>query len=178
MLNSDLEIKQLAQGQTILDFALENAGNRVMGFIVNPHYPSDAPDESEYFVVINRDQSGNRLLVTLLPYTGGYKCIYERPIFNNQWNHTKWRKKSYIQLQYGVANPNTEGEIQVTFENEFDATPYVILQNYGERKDIAPLSNVYGVTNSGFKAVCLLIQDNTIIIDAYAEVYWIALALS
>ena len=176
--NSELEIKQLSQDQTILDFALENADNRVSGFIVEPRYPSDAPAEREYYVILNRDQSGARILVELIPYNSADKNIYVRTIWDRQWGQTAWRKRTYAHIQKGTAHPNGEGIIQVTFEEEFNAIPGVILQNQGMSSDIMSNSKVYDITKTGFKAICLRTLNDTIDLDANATVLWIAINIT
>lgn len=176
--NSELEIKQLSQGQTILDFALENADNRVTGFIVEGVYPEDGPENSEFFVHIYKDESLSRLLVKLTPY-GRTAYVYERTIFQGNWQDDTWRKLSYTQIHLsGIATTDSQGYATVTFSTPLDVVPRIFLQWISDDDMIFSIAKPMNISKTGFKIRTLKLDGTEIVANAQASVAWIAVAES
>lgn len=176
VLNSELEIKQLSQGQTILDFALENADNRVTGFIVLDVYPEDSPENSEFFVHIYRDESFSRLLVKLTPY-GRTAYSYERRIFQGNWQDDTWRKLSYTQIHLsGIAATDSQGYATVTFSTPLDVVPRIFLQWISDDDMILSIAKPMNISKTGFKIRVLKLDGTEIVANSNASVSWIAVA--
>ena len=177
VLNSELEIKQLSQGQTILDFALENADNRVTGFIVEGVFPEDGPENVEFFVHIYRDHSSTRLLVKLIPYAHGSAYYYERAIFKGNWQNDTWRKLSYTQiLLSGIAISDSQGNATVTFSTPLDVAPRIFLQWISDDDMIFSIAKPMEISKTGFKIRILKLDGTEIVANGNASVLWIAVA--
>lgn len=94
-LSSDMEIEILTSSDSILEFIVNNKRAK-QGFVVESGYPTDAPENIEAFVIVNRDQTGNRVLVEFRPYgfaTRNYS--YFRSAFNGEWQQPEWTKMEY-----------------------------------------------------------------------------------
>lgn len=178
MRNNKLEIKQLSQGQTLLDFALENADNRVTGFIVGGVYPEDGPENSEFFVHIYKDELLSRLLVKLTPY-GRTAYVYERTIFQGNWKDDTWRKLSYTQIHLsGIAATDSQGNATVTFSTPLDVVPRIFLQWISADDMILSIAKPMNISKTGFKIRTLKLDGTEIVANAQASVAWIAVAES
>lgn len=95
-IKNDLKAITLSANDTILNFAITHKNDSVVGFIVNSQHPSDLPEANEYFVILNRDQGGNRTLVNLIPYKTSLNYVYQRQIFQDKWLADGWTKKEYV----------------------------------------------------------------------------------
>lgn len=176
--NSELEIKQLSQGQTILDFALENADNRVTGFIVEGAISEDSPENSEFFVHIYRDELFSRLLVKLIPY-GRTAYSYERRIFQGNWSDDTWRKLSYTQIHLsGIVATDSQGNATVTFSTPLDVVPRIFLQWISADDMVLSIAKPMSISKTGFKIRVLKLDGTEIVANAQASVAWIAVAES
>lgn len=74
-------------GETILSWA-NNPNGIYRKFIVNPIYPSDAPIETEGFVELSIDESGQRKMVIFRAY--GTLEEYKREIWQSVWRTDHW----------------------------------------------------------------------------------------
>ena len=178
--NSDLEIKPLVQGQTILNFAIENSNNKVAGFIAqDQYYPTDAPENAEFYVHIYREHFSTRLLVKLIPYARGSAYSYERDIFQGNWQQDTWRKLSYTQiLLSGVALTDSQGYATVTFSTPLDVVPRIFLQWISDDDMIFSIAKPMNISKTGFKIRTLKLDGTEIVANAQASVAWISVGES
>lgn len=177
MRNSDLEIKQLVQGQTILNFAIENSNNKVAGFIADDHYPTDVPENVEFFVHIYRDQTSIRLLVKLIPYARESAYCYERAIFKGNWQEDTWRKLSYTQiLLSGATTVDSQGYATVTFPTPLDSIPRIFLQWMSDDSMSFSIAKTINISETGFIIRALKLEGTEIVANSNASVSWIAVA--
>lgn len=105
-----IRIHNFTAGETILDFAVANNNNRVMGFITSAAVPSDSPTSEECFVIIERDTDGGRMMVRLRPYNGWHQWEYQRSIWDSAWREDKWILKEYLQLTGGMMTGEITGD--------------------------------------------------------------------
>lgn len=128
-------IHNFTAGETILDFAVANKANRMLGFITSASIPSDSPTSEECFVIIEHDANGSRIVVRLVPYGPEHNWEYRRSIFNDAWREGAWTLKEYLPISGGTMSGNIQGNSGGAF-----AVDGNILMNTPEWKDW--LSNI------------------------------------
>lgn len=109
-INEQISIHNFTADETILNFAVANKDNRVMGFITNAYFPSDYPCKDEGFVIIERDSDGTRMAVRIIPYGPYANWEYKRTIYNNTWREDDWIKKEYLPLTGGMMTGEMTGD--------------------------------------------------------------------
>ena len=148
------------------------------GFIVHDQgYPTDAPENVEFFVHIYRDHSSTRLLVKLIPYARGSAYCYEREIFQGNWQQDTWRKLSYTQiLLSGVTLTDSQGYATVIFPTPLDSIPRIFLQWMSDDSMSFSIAKTINISETGFIIRALRLEGTEIVANSSASVSWIAVA--
>lgn len=139
--NSDMEIEILTSSDSILEFIANNKRAK-QGFVVEASgYPTDAPENIEAFVIINRDQSGERVLVEYRPYDYfNYNYSYFRRAFHNEWARD-WEKVSNINAYETYTPTSVEDNAEVSYirtknKRVFMSFSYTMPENYSLYENI------------------------------------------
>lgn len=151
-LNSHLQYINLKATETILDFVINHKNDRVVGFTLSGQFPSDSPENQEFYVISEKDEGSNRIKVILLPYQTSLDYIYVRRIFHDSWTDSSWSKREYV-AKSALGNTNNMQLMQAYPDNIDDPPLAIILQ--------AHLNNTLGTLPTEIGGtVFLILQSN------------------